>query len=617
MATEIFSKQESYEQALERWSDLELLQQEYKDFSVFLVDVIEGFMGFKCSDLQIDIGDWVANGPQYRMVQAQRGQAKTTITAAYAVWRIIHDPTTRILIISAGSDMATEIANWVIQIINGMPELACLRPDRAAGDRSSVTAFDVHHSLKGPEKSASVTCIGITSNMQGKRADVLIADDIESQKNSQTATQRARLHHLTLDFTSINSNGDIIWLGTPQSIDSIYNGLPSRGTAIRIWTGRYPTDKELPDYEGFLAPMLLERIKANPSLQRGGGPTGDRGQPTDPILLGEAALLKKEIDQGPSYFQLQHMLSTKLADADRYPLKLSYVRFLGFDVQERLVPMTLNFVRNDANMITPPQTFSLKDRMFRVQDATDFGKIENLHMYVDPSGGGANGDELAYAVTGYLAGRVFLFDVGGIPGGMTDFQFEFMTNKAKQWKPGAISIEKNFGNGAFASVWTPQLLREHKCGIEEVWESGQKELRIIDILEPMIGSGKFIVLEDLLHQDLQTVQRYPGDKRETYSFFWQLARITRDKKSLIHDDRLDAVAGSARHWVEHLSIDDAKAVAAVKKEAWAKLQSNPLGNGRPLPNGKSWSPPNALTRWGLGDTGGITRREPQHTLRRD
>jgi len=608
MAEELLtSKLESHEDATKRWHDLELLQQEYKEFDTFLIDVIEGFMGFDCTDIQLDIGEWVANGPQYRMVQAQRGQAKTTITAAYAVWRIIHDPTTRVLIISAGSDMATEIANWIIQIIRGMPVLQCLMPDRAAGDRASVTAFDIHHSLKGPEKSASVTCIGITSNMQGKRADVLIADDIESQKNSQTATQRTRLHHLTLDFTSICSTGDIIWLGTPQSVDSIYNTLPSRGTAIRVWTGRYPTAKELPDYEGFLAPMLLERIKANPSLQQGGGPTGQRGQVIDPVMLSEETLTKKEIDQGAAYFQLQHMLSTKLADADRYPLKLSLVRFCSFDIEQRKAPMTLTFVRNDANRITPPEGFMIKDQLFRVQEVADFGKLEALHMYVDPSGGGKNGDELAYAVTGYLAGRVFLVDVGGIPGGMTDFQFDYMTSVAKKWKPSQISVEKNFGNGAFASVWTPRLLKEHKCGLEDVWESGQKELRIIDVLEPMIGAGKFVVLEDIVHSDHQSIQKYPGDLRQTYSFLWQLARITRDKKSLIHDDRLDAVAGSARAWVEHLSVDDLKAVAMAKAEEWNKMQNNPLGNGRPLPNARFHQAPNALTKWGLSGTNHLGR----------
>ncbi len=605
---------ETHEDAIKRWQDLELLQQEYREFSTFLVDVIEGFMGFKCSDIQLDIGEYVATGPQYRMVQAQRGQAKTTITAAYAVWRIIHDPTTRVLIISAGSDMATEIANWIIQIINGMDVLECLRPDRAAGDRSSVTAFDIHYSLKGPEKSASVTCLGITSNMQGKRADLLIADDIESAKNSQTATQRSRLHHLTLDFSSINSTGDIVWLGTPQSIDSVYNGLPSRGTAIRVWPGRYPTENEMPDYEGFLAPIIMERIKKNPTLQRGGGPTGERGQPVDPILLPEAVLTKKEIDQGASYFQLQHMLSTKLSDQDRYPLKLMNVRFLGFDVESKRAPMVINFVRTDANRIKWPEGHVLKDQMFRVQDASEHADMQGWHMYVDPSGGGKNGDEIAYAITGFVAGRVFLAESDGMPGGFTEAQYNWLTTACLKWRPRVIHIEKNFGNGAFAASWLPHLRAAQAVkglqanDVEEVWESGQKELRIIDVLEPMIGSGKFVVYEDLLRLDWLRCQKYPSDIRQTYSLFWQLARITRDKGALIHDDRLDAVAGSARYWAEALAQDSEKVVAAQKRDEWAKMQSNPLGNGRPLPGSlAAQAVPNALQRHNLGDTGHLRR----------
>lgn len=579
---------ENEEQALARWRDLELLQQHYDTFDKFLVDVIEDFMGFTCTEIQIDIGDWVAYGPQYRMVQAQRGQAKTTITAAYAVWRCIHQPNTRVLIISAGSDMASEIANWIIQIINGMPELECMRPDRAAGDRSSVSAFDIHYTLKGPEKSPSIACIGITSNMQGKRADLLIADDIESSKNSQTAVQRARLHHLTLDFTSICSNGDIVWLGTPQSVDSVYNGLPGRGTQIRIWPGRYPTEKEQADYEGFLAPLIADRLAANPKLRTGGGPAGDRGQVTDPVLLGEETLTKKEIDQGASYFQLQHMLSTKLADEDRYPLKTSQIRFLGFDYENLTAPMTLSFVRTRENEITMPEGYPIKDKFYRVQHAEDFGMLKGPHMYVDPGGGGQNGDETAYAITGFAGGRVYVFKVGGVRGGITDEALAPLTQVAIANRVRSVEIEQNFGNGALKSVWQKQLKAEATkagldIGIEEVWETGQKELRIIDVLEPMLGSGKLIIDEGVIDDDWKSIQKYPHDIRNTYSVFWQLARITRDKKSLIHEDRLDALAGACRKWSEAVAQDDLKAVAQARKEQYQKMMQNPLGNGRPMP----------------------------------
>ena len=585
-----------------RKRQLTLLQEHYKSFGPFLHDVMTELMGFQCTPLQQDIGQYLSLGPKYKMIMAQRGQAKTTITAIYAVWRLIHKPNLRVLILSAGSSMASEIANWIIQIIMQMPELECLRPDESSRDRTSVQAFDIHHELKGPEKSPSIACVGIAAHLQGRRADLLIADDIESAKNSQTAMQRERLRHLTLDFMSICSDGEIVYLGTPQNTDSVYNSLPSRGFSIRIWTGRFPTESELPNYQGYLAPYLMDKIANDHTLQTGGGPLGDRGKVTDPILLDEALLTAKEIDQGKAYFQLQHMLDTKLMDEDRYPLKLKNIVFM--DVPKARAPILINWTPAEDQRILLPQGFPFQDFMYKAAGfEPEFNDFVGTHMYVDPSGGGKNGDELAYAVTKFLAGKVFVVDVGGIPGGLGEKQLSFLTDKALQWKPNQIDIEQNFGNGALRQVWTPKLLKVHKCAVEDVWESGQKELRIIDILEPMIGSNRLVVDISLLDRDYQSLSKYSADKRFTYSLFFQLARITRDAGSLLHDDRLDALAGSCRHWVDNLALDQDKVQAKAKMDNYKKLMSNPLGCGRPVPGfyGSRFKETNAFDKFRRND----------------
>jgi len=587
----------------ERWQDLDRLREEYAEFGPFLYDVITGLLGFNCTPVQLDIARYLELGPKFRMIQAQRGQAKTTITACYAVWRIIHDPTTRVLIVSSGSDMATEISNWIIQIIMGMDELECLRPDRSAGDRASVKAFDVHYELKGPEKSPSIACMGITSNMQGKRADVLIADDVESAKNSATEVQRERLRHLTRDFTSICSTGDIIYLGTPQSVDSIYNGLVSRGFCIRIWPGRYPTPEELDNYGKHLAPAIREALTNAPSMQFGGGPMGDRGKPTDPDLLNEGILTAKEIDQGAAYFQLQHMLDTRLMDAHRFPLKPGKIVFMH--VAARSAPLEINFQPSNDNHITLPMDWPIADSYYRASSyGQEFGNFQGTHMYVDPAGGGQNGDETAYAITRFLAGRVFWVATGGVPGGLGDEALDALTEIACQYQPQQIDIEKNFGNGALSSIWTPKLIRRHPCHIEDVWETGQKELRIIDVLEPMIGSNRLVADEGLIQMDWDACKKYPVEHRPSYSVFYQLSRITREKGALIHDDRLDALAGSCRHWTTHLKQDEFKAQARAAQSRYDDMIKNPLGNGRAIPglnnllnaSGSRTAQPNALSR---------------------
>ena len=104
-------------------------------------------------------------------------QAKTTLTAIYAVFRLIHNPKLIILIVSAGGKMSKDIASFVIQIMEGLEFLWMLRADKNNGDRSSVEGYDVYWVLKGINKSPSIKCLGIDSHTQGSRADLLIADD--------------------------------------------------------------------------------------------------------------------------------------------------------------------------------------------------------------------------------------------------------------------------------------------------------------------------------------------------------------------------------------------------------------------------------------------------------
>jgi len=583
--TQICNDREKYlrlneveQETARRWSEVEALRDHYSLFEDFLYDCMTELMGFQCTDVQIDIGRFLQFGSyetdeerdkvidgllqplQYGMIQAQRSQAKSTIVAMFAVWQLIHDCKHRILILSAGSDVAMEIANWVIQIIMNWDILECMRPDRQHGDRASSKAFDINWQLKGAEKSPSIACIGVTANMQGRRADLLIPDDIESSKNGTTEIQRAALEHLSKDFTSICQKGRIIYLGTPQTVDSIYNNLPSRGYTVRVWTGRYPTLDEEKHYGDTLAPFLVHKMTAAPSLRIGGGLDGSRGKPTDSILLGEDLLSKKELDQGPAYFNLQHMLNTVLSDELRHPLKTKNLIIMNFGTKEAAGEIT--WMPSPTTRIKV-EGFTSKPQFYGpFTTSTKMYEFEGKHMYVDTAGGGENGDETVAAVTYFLHGYIFLAEILKLAGGYSDENYKELSALALRHNVNSIDVEKNFGFGAFAAAWRPILAAEYKevgqhCPrIEDVWESGQKELRIIDTLEPVMARHKLIIHEDVIHYDLSSTKKYPFDRQETYKFFHQMAKISRDRNALIHDDSLDAVAGSVRRWIDNLAVDE-------------------------------------------------------------
>lgn len=570
---------ETAEAAVLRWRKLELVQQTYSAFSIFL-EVAMAHLGFKTSPVQQDIGQFMAYGPQYLMVQAQRSQAKTTIAAIFAVFSLIHNPAFRVLILSAGGKQANEISTLIVRLLMTLDELECLRPDPSNGDRTSVEAFDIHYTLKGVDKSPSVACIGITGNLQGKRADLLIPDDIESSKNSRTAMMRELLLDLTRDFTSICATGRIMYLGTPQSQESIYNTLPARGFTVRIWPGRFPTSDQLSNYGDLLAPFVKNRLELNPALGTGGGMLGDQGQPTDPKYLSEEILQKKELDQGPTYFQLQHMLNTRLMDALRYPLKtenLVMMRLNGPSGQYPLV-ITRGF-GHDAQ--TPISIHSASYMVSRPHDVSkDTAKLQGIVMYIDPAGGGKNGDETAYAVTGFLNGNIYLLTMGGVPGGYSVDVLEQLADIAAKWQVNRVIIEMNMGYGAFRSVWLPILRKKHECSVDDDFVKGQKELRIIETLEPVIARGSLIIDESVVDDDRDSTARYEPAKRLLYSLFHQMSKITRDKDALFHDDRLDALEGAVRYWVQMLAINQDAAVKIMREREAIEALRDPMGHGR-------------------------------------
>ena len=536
------------EQIERRWKDLAAVALHYTHFEDFYYDVSVDLLGFEPTEQQMDIARYVSKGPLYAMVQAQRGEAKTTITGCYAVWCLIQDPSFRVLVFSAGTPMAKQIATWCISIINGMDVLEPLRPDKSnPGTRTAVDAYDVHHDLKGADKSPSIACLGITSNMQGYRADLLIADDIESAKNAATQTMREQLRHLTRDFTSINQSGQILYLGTPQSVDSIYNDLPARGFSVRIWPGRYPNEEEELNYGEHLAPMILKAMAADPSVRTGCGMNGDRGQPTDPDMMSEEALTRKEIDQGAAYFNLQFMLDTALTDADRFPLKLNHLMFYSFDTEEAPSKYTWS---NDIQHALPRAVGSpIIDRLYQpARTSEEFLPYTYKLLAIDPAGGGQNGDETGLAVVYAVNGIMIAMEVTGIPGGTEPGKLQQIVTMVQKWGVTNVLVEKNFGNGAYTTALSAALIEANvKVGIEEVWSTGQKELRIIDSLEPVIGSHRLVLNSNIPAADVTSTNKYSVEIRPTYQMLFQMRFLTRERNSLIHDDRLEALSMAVTH----------------------------------------------------------------------
>lgn len=577
----------------ERFERAKIVAEMYPEFADFCVDAM-AFLGFDTTWMQVDIAHFMQYGPDKSMVAAQRGEAKSTIACLYGLWRLTQNPSSRILLISGATDKAEENGKLMHGLIHNWDVLQYLAPDKYAGDRTSILEFDVHWALKGVDKSASVNCLGITSSLQGYRADVLIPDDIETTKNGLTATQRETLILLSKEFTSICTHGKILYLGTPQTKDSIYNGLPNRGFELRVWPGRFPTDQEVEKYGEHLAPSILERMQQlGPRCQSGGGLDGTRGWPTDPQRYNETDLCAKELDQGPETFELQFMLNTSLSDAARQQLRLRDLIVGEFSIDQ--VPEAVQWAAEPRYRLDIPADFSVvAAELYRPAGiAQNFGALSAVTMFLDPAGSG--GDEVAFAIGGAIGPYIHVLAVGGFKGGLSDENLDKIVELAQRFKVKTLLVEGNLGAGTSTKVVmnhcnsiNPETNRKRLegVGIDERTVSGQKERRIIDTLGPVLRKHRLIVHRSALEMDQAMLKQYPIQHRAVRSVFHQLHNITVDRGSLSKDDRLDALASLVQELSGFLVIDEEKEARHRESLRVKVFINDPMGTAQFKPTPK-------------------------------
>lgn len=504
--------------------------------------------------VQYEMAEWIQNGPRRQVLMAFRGVGKSWITSAFVMHQLLLDPAKQFLVVSASKQRADEFTSFCKKLMAVVPMFQHLTP--RDNQRNSSIAFDV--APAPPSHAPSVKSLGITGQLTGSRADLVILDDVEVSNNSATTTMREQLQERIREVDAIiKPGGRVIFLGTPQTEESIYHVLNERGYECRIWPALYPTEQELASYGNRLAPSIVDEWN-----------DGMAGKPTDPKRFSKEDLQERALSWGRSGFQLQFMLNTSLSDADRYPLKLSDLIAYGGDPDqgpERLVwAGTSDRVEEDL-----PSVGFRGDRWHRPQTVSEkFAPYTGSVMAIDPSGRGE--DETGYAVVKMLNGWMHLTASGGLRGGYTPENLRKLAQAARDQKVNRIIIESNFGDGMFTQLLTPYLRDTWPCTTEEIRSSTQKERRIIDTLEPVMNQHRLVVQPAVIRADYESTKGLPPEKQVACMLFHQLTRVTKDRGSLRHDDRLDALSMAVGYWAQAVAVDVDKMVRDRRDREMAK-----------------------------------------------
>jgi len=530
------------------------------DFRYFLTAIWKELNLPQPTRAQLAIAKYLQHGPKRLQISAFRGVGKSWITAAYVLWTLFKDPDQKIMVISASKERADNFSIFCQKLILDIPWLSHLQP-RSDDQRWSRISFDV-----GPAKAhqaPSVKSVGITGQMTGSRANLLIFDDVEVPGNSATDMQREKLLQLVTEAEAIlipEGHSRIMFLGTPQSVFSIYRKLAERSYKPFVWPARYP--RKVSGYEGFLAPELEKDLEEHGQEDLSWSPTDTRFSDFD--------LIEREAAMGRSNFMLQFMLDTSLSDAEKFPLK--FQDLIVTSVNPDQGPENIVWCSDPRNVLKELPAVGLPgDRYYSPMAIQgEYRAYSETICAVDPSGRGT--DETVAVYLSQLNGLIYVREIRAYKDGYSDNTLRNILSGCRSHKVSRVLVESNFGDGMVSELMKKHAI-EMKVAVDfdEVRATTRKEERIIDTLEPLMNQHRLVVDPKVIEWDYRSNPDDAPELRLQYMLAYQMSRVCREKGAIKHDDRLDALALGCKYFLDAVALSAQQEIVERRKQDWRDM----------------------------------------------
>lgn len=434
-------------------------------------------------DVHFKIATWLEKsweqGDRYLLLMAFRSCGKSSIVGLFAAWLIYRNPNVRILVLAADQILARKMVRNVKRIIERHPLTPHLRPDRI--DQWGSERFTVKRDME--LRDPSMLARGISSNITGSRADVIICDDVEVPNTCATSEKRAALREQLAETSFILvPGGTQLYVGTPHSWFSIYADAP------RTEIGE--STPFLHHYRRLEVPILApEGLSAWPER----------------FPLHEIERLKRA--SGPNRFASQMMLQ---------PINIA---------EGRLNPARLKRYRDDLT-----RSDELKAHFIGGK------RIISVSAWWDPSFGEAGDGSVVAVIFVDEDGASYLHHIEWISARQNHvsdddnatIQCRAVARIVQTFALPFIAVETN-GIGKFL----PAILRRElakarlPCAVREMHATRAKDERILEAFDVLLAAGLLFVHDDVFQTPFITQMQE-----------WKPGRKTG------HDDALDAVAGA-------------------------------------------------------------------------
>ncbi len=456
------------------------------EFKLFIV-LWNQRMGQSTPQIHLDMAQWLEGrwraGDKHLLLMAFRSAGKSTMTGLFAAWLLYRNPDLRILVLAADLALAKKMVRNVKRIIEAHPLTPHLKPDRAdqwASDRFTVKRM---MELRDP----SMLARGITANITGSRADIIICDDVEVPSTCDSAEKRQNLRERLSEMTYVLMEGGTqIYVGTPHNYYTIYADQPRT---------------EIGEERAFLSGFKALKI---PILDAQGNSAWEE-------RYGTAEIQRMKRASGPNKFTSQMMLR---------PANIA---------EGRLDPDRLQIYEESLDYTKELQSLFIGDN-----------KMLSASAFWDPAFGSIKGDGSVLAIIfADDAGNFYLHHLSYIKTNQNEQadeatqQCQAIARIAKAHYLPSLTVETN-GIGKFL----PNILRNElarakaPCTVKEISQSRSKDLRILEAFDTVLAANRLFIHKNVLKT------RFMMEMRE-----WRPSESGKGS-SRHHDDGLDAVAGA-------------------------------------------------------------------------
>lgn len=488
-----------------------------------------------------DIKDGLLSDHRRVLIIATRYSAKSTLTAIYVAFEIFLDPLIKIMVISRGQKLAARMLRTVRRVLIGnCPMLFHLQPRDECLDNAEQ--FQTPQTLTVVTGGATLTSLGMGSNLPGFRSDLTIGDDVEGPADD-TPEKVQQLEEDLNEIHMINPKGRKIMLGTFQSEFSIYAKLADLESAEgeSVW-------------ENHRACMFEEDKEHKTLSSRWPGMFTDA----------EAMDWRKSVTLRA--WRLHAMLIADPSILHERPLKIKDLPVLNWDAKSAEFPLNVSRTLERLNDV-PRWSAPKGDDWYRAEPSSSTASLTDIILAVDPASGLAGRDAIGCAVLGITqAGLGIILHLEGVRSHDKAIARRRVAQIGAEFNVTQCIVEE-LADGLFGETLEGDfVMLNYPVSIDKVTTGGQqKGRRIVESLGPPMGAGRLVILETVACND------HGGE------FVNQLVRISYDGrtgKAKDHDDIVDALAHAVFRAKNSLISDVAENIANHKQDAmdrWARV----------------------------------------------